>query len=157
MTSECIARFWNRADKGGPNGCWLWTGAKNEKGYGVAWDGRRTIRAHRLAWLLTRGSLPAAPLILCHRCDTPGCVNPEHLFAGTNLDNQRDSAEKGRRAPGPVGGEKHRAVLPPETVVRMRALAANGNSAPAVAAAFGVHPETARKIIARRTYKNVEA
>lgn len=75
-------------------GCWLWTGSVRA-GYGQKdWAGRNW-RAHRLAWTLYRGSIPAG-LCVCHRCDTPLCVNPGHLFLGTSLANVRDAQAKGR-------------------------------------------------------------
>lgn len=150
---RCAARFWERVDKS-TSACWLWAGAKNEKGYGIAWTGTRTIRAHRLAWLLTHGDLPPRPLVLCHSCDNPACVNPDHLRAGTDMDNQRDSASKGRRIAGPWR-DKRSAWLAPDRVAAIRAMAANGSGARACAEKFGIHEETARKVIARRTYKRV--
>lgn len=75
--------------------CQLWTGYRNSAGYGqIEIDGRVWL-AHRLVWTVRRGRIPAGLLVL-HRCDTPLCVNPDHLFLGTPRDNARDSIEKGR-------------------------------------------------------------
>lgn len=78
-------------------GCWLWIGEIAAKGYGRIWkhSGLRSRRAHRAAWLLYRGQIPDGLHVL-HRCDTRLCVNPEHLFLGTNLDNVLDAMSKGR-------------------------------------------------------------
>lgn len=77
------------------NSCWIWIGAKNEKGYGVIQiDGKRH-RAHRLVYELYVGSIPPGMLV-CHSCDEPSCCNPKHLWLGTNADNQRDKHAKGR-------------------------------------------------------------
>lgn len=82
-----------------PNsGCWLWTGAYSDGGYGLLdakIAGRRETRAHRVSYHAFVGPIPVG-LFICHRCDVPCCVNPDHLFLGTPLDNTRDMIRKGR-------------------------------------------------------------
>jgi hypothetical protein len=78
-----------------PNtGCVLWAGRVNQKGYGQFYTGRTTAIAHRVAYQLARGAIPPG-LCVCHRCDVPSCVNPEHLFPGTIEDNNKDMARTG--------------------------------------------------------------
>jgi len=91
-------RFWLKVNKNGPNGCWEWTGSKRDKtrGYGGHWDGTKGVRAHRFAWELHHGKVTTGLRVL-HRCDNPGCVNPSHLFLGTDLANVQDRDEKGRQ------------------------------------------------------------
>lgn len=88
------ARFWPKVARG--DGCWLWDGPMHGKtGYGqFNCDGSRCF-AHRAAWILTHGPIPPG-MFICHRCDTPRCVRPDHLFLGTQSDNMRDMHSKGR-------------------------------------------------------------
>lgn len=85
-----------------PNtGCWLWTGTTNNQGYGkmtISKKGTKTYpRAHRVSYELFNGPIKSG-LIVCHKCDTPSCVNPDHLFIGSVKDNVQDSIKKGRSA-----------------------------------------------------------
>lgn len=81
-----------------PSGCWEFLGATNNKGYGVMSIGKRpTFLAHCVAYTVCFGPIPDG-LCVCHKCDHPPCVNPDHLFLGTHLDNMRDAIAKGRKA-----------------------------------------------------------
>lgn len=73
----------------------MWTGAKNKPGYGYFWDGSKLVRAHRYAYELYNGPIPAKQIVL-HTCDNPSCVNPEHLKLGYQIDNVKDMVEKDR-------------------------------------------------------------
>jgi hypothetical protein len=87
--------FWNAA---GPPGCWEWQGARTAKGYGVTSTKRAWSRAHRKAWILLNGPIPAGMFVL-HRCNNPPCVRPDHLYLGTQSDNMIDRAAKTRPYP----------------------------------------------------------
>jgi hypothetical protein len=92
------------------SGCWLWTAGKRGGGYGGFNVGPKSIQrnmaAHRVSWLIHKGELPPG-LQVCHRCDNPLCVNPDHLFLGTGFDNMKDCAAKGRIIPGGSGNKTH--------------------------------------------------
>lgn len=77
------------------NGCWIWQAATTSKGYGSFWLNGRQERAHRASYTLFRGPIPDGLRVL-HHCDTPACVNPEHLYLGTDLDNARDRDQRAR-------------------------------------------------------------
>jgi len=85
--------FWSLVNKAGD--CWEWTSGKFPCGYGKVWYRGRRHHAHRVAWMLTHG-LIADGLYVCHHCDNKGCVRPDHLFLGTQVDNMQDWTKKGK-------------------------------------------------------------
>jgi len=94
-----MRRFLSKVSLQITSGCWVWTGFRNAQGYGhFALDGYKVGRAHRASWVLHRGSIPTGLCVL-HRCDNPSCVNPDHLFLGTDADNAHDRDAKGRGKP----------------------------------------------------------
>lgn len=88
--------FWSHYDEVGD--CWLWRGGKNRKNQGVTYHNGRNWITSRLVWTLTNGTIPSG-MYVCHSCDNPSCMNPEHLFLGTPKDNVHDMIKKGRRRP----------------------------------------------------------
>lgn len=119
-------QFWSKVDKSGE--CWIWTGRRGPRGYGRFRIGSKAPGAHRVAYELTYGPIPDE-LIVCHHCDNPPCVRPDHLFLGTHLDNAADRDSKGRTARGDRSGARlyperrprgdlHNSRLRPETIIR---------------------------------------
>src|SRR4051794_14535196 len=115
MRPKCspAERFWSKVDIRGPEDCWPWTASKLPRGYGQIYHSglRRPVAAQRMAWELTRGAIPPGLGVL-HSCDNPPCVNPAHLWIGTDADNHADMVAKGRNSCNPrVGTENVRAKL----------------------------------------------
>lgn len=84
------------------SGCWLWMASCNQDGYGKFSINRKELGAHRASWQLMRGPIPSGELVL-HHCDVPRCVNPEHLYLGSQADNMRDRLTRGRLRNGSEG------------------------------------------------------
>ncbi len=93
--------FFNRVDKSGD--CWIWLGNIDLEGYGRVQFNLKTVKAHRFSYEMFVGRIPDG-LLVCHHCDNPSCVRPEHLFVGTQKDNHRDCEIKGRHAKGEKNG-----------------------------------------------------
>lgn len=95
MKRSVEERFWEKVNKS--NECWLWTAGLGTDGYGMFRLNGHNVVASRWAYEALVGPIPEG-LLVCHHCDTPRCVRPEHLFVGTVLDNIRDMDQKGRRS-----------------------------------------------------------
>lgn len=128
-----------------PKGCWVWTGSRHGKGYGHFRIGRNVLKAHRVAWELVNGTVPAGMQVL-HRCDNPSCVRPSHLFLGTTQDNTADRDAKMRLAFSVRNGK---AKLNP---VAVRAIRKDTRSNVVVAAEYGVSSVTISHIRTRRRW-----
>lgn len=136
--SEAIAR---RTEVDGD--CLVWGGGRDIGGYGIL-----RMRVHRVSFVLAHGLIPAG-MMVCHSCDHPECINPEHLFLGTAADNNRDRTEKGRTVVPDNRGERHPlARLTAENVALIRRLYAGGGVTQVeLAARFGVWQTTISKIV----------
>ena len=166
---EDIVRFWSKVIRQENDRCWEWQAGKLVDGYGVFYVSKKSIKAHRIAYLLHYRENPGTFCVL-HTCDNPSCCNPAHLFLGTELDNVADRHAKRRDATGDKSGrrlhperyptgDRHPARLHPERMYR-------GDNHPA-----RLHPErvargerqgsaklTEEKVLEiRRTYRNKEA
>lgn len=159
---EAIAAFWAKVDRvNGPTmpnmstPCWVWI-AGTRNGYGRFAVNGTLVDAHRHSWALTNGPVPDG-LWALHKCDHPPCVNPEHLFLGTVLDNTRDMIAKGRaRNDCKAQGERHGlAKLTVEIVREARRRFDAGESGRALAREYGVSATTMCSAIGRETWKHV--
>lgn len=150
-------RFWAKVDKNGPvpphvpdlGACWVWTACRFKRsGYGCIGVKPRLRSAHRVCWELVFGPIPFGMLV-CHRCDNPACVRPEHLFLGTHTDNVRDMVAKGRRVDN--AGELHpSAKLSNAQVAALCAEYATGATQRDLAARYGVTQPTVSKLVRGR-------
>jgi hypothetical protein len=104
--NDAVKRFWANVDKRGPDECWEWMASRKPTGYGQFMVSGKMKRVHRYSWELHTGAPPPADMSLCHRCDNPPCVNPAHLFVGTQKDNIQDALRKGRLH-SPFRGRTH--------------------------------------------------
>lgn len=115
------------------NGCWNWVG-DSVVGYGRIMIQTKRVLAHRLSWRIFRGEVPVE-LDLCHHCDNPACVNPDHLFLGTAEDNVRDAAKKNRLQ---YGVRKANAKLNAQKVIQILQLGKRGEPHCDIAKQMGV-------------------
>lgn len=147
-------RFWDKVTKGWPDGCWLWSGTTNLKyGYlGIARN--RKVRAHRFSWELHNGPIPA-DLHVLHKCDEPSCVNPAHLFLGTQADNNADMYCKGRSNAVRNGEDNGFAKLTVAGVREIRRRLAAGDRQVDIAADSGTHQTNVSLIATGRAWGSV--
>ena len=143
--SACRACYWKNRIESGParferkikktNSCWIWAGTVNNVwGYGQFVCGKKQWRAHRYSWHLNRGPIPDG-MEVCHSCDVRLCVNPDHLWLGTQLDNMRDMAKKGRS----LNGQRNpMSKVSDSDVVEIRRLSATGVRQQDLADRFGL-------------------
>lgn len=136
-----------------PNsGCWLWEGALNKDGYGRARYLHKDALAHRVSYQISYGAIPSGLNVL-HKCDNPPCVNPGHLWVGTQKENQQDAVDKGRRKhvmpPVRLGCENSQAILSTKDILSIRS---DGRSQQKIAASFGISQQHVSKIKLRRRW-----
>lgn len=148
-------RFWIHVDKNGPTPehrpelgpCWIWTATRNNMGYGCISVNNRNCYAHRVAWLLEHGAIPSDIQVL-HACDggSLGCVNHQHLFLGTQADNLRDMAIKGRSGTAKLSAND-------VSIIRMEL--SRGVRGRSIAKRFGVSEHCISKIKSHKNWRHV--
>ena len=156
-------RFWAKVDKQGAapahapelGSCWLWTAATTEWGYGKLRAEKRWQLAHRRSYEMAHGLIPAG-MFVCHRCDTPACIRPHHLFLGTAEQNTRDMHSKGRAAlKGAEGEQNSHAKLTDEQVLDIRRRFDSGELIVALSAEFGLTRFSISSIVNGRSWKHL--
>jgi hypothetical protein len=163
-------RFWEKVDKRGPDECWPWLAALGPNGYGVIGKpGGGGLQAHRVAWELAHGSIPAGLIVRHYVCDNRPCCNVAHMKLGTRRQNSEDMVRKGRQATGDQSprnlhpesyavGEAHaNSKLVPEQVRAIRQEYARGGiSFRSLALRYGVCAGVIDRIVHRETWKHIE-
>lgn len=142
-----------------PDGCWIWHGATTggTTPYGKLWLRGAYMKAHRASYVLHVGAIPDG-MCVCHTCDTPLCVNPEHLFLGTKADNAADMLRKGRGGhfKNPPRGNRRKDSKLTETIVAdIRARYANGESQSSIGRSYGIQQSTVHKVVHRIRWAHV--
>lgn len=145
-----------------PNGCWEWQKGKIKRGYGVIHlsKEKRRILAHRLSYEIFIGEFDQ-DLFVCHKCDNPSCINPDHLFLGTPLDNALDCQNKGRifpiRSVAHKRGDKvsRGGKLTPNDVKEIRTLRLNGMKRKDIADKFNITPEHVYGITSNKAWSHI--
>lgn len=139
------------------SGCWLWTGAKSSSGYGHLGIKGKNVKSHRLSWLLFHGKIPDG-MEVCHTCDNPACVNPNHLFLGTHQENMEDMKNKGR-AVGFPGEFNPKAKLCYTEVLEIRKIWDNNKSKygllKSLSHEYDIPLSTMAKIVNHTTWKSL--
>lgn len=131
--------------------CMLWLNAKNLDGYGHVKYNGRTENVHRIVWSYYHGPIPEG-MCVCHTCDNPSCINPDHLFVGTRADNSRDMVEKGRQARGSKHTSTH---LTDIDVISIRASYASGARLRVLAEQYSVSISTMWKIVTGKYWSHL--
>ncbi len=149
-------RFWSKVDKSGE--CWNWIAGKSDKGSGSFFDANhRIVSAYRFSYELANGPIPDK-LFVCHTCDNRACVNPAHLFLGTQVDNMRDMKEKGRGRTNDKRGENNpSAKVTADTIREIRRIhAAGGITQRELARRYGMGYVNMSQILLKKTWKHID-
>jgi hypothetical protein len=143
--------FWSMVDIRSDDECWVWTGTRTNKGYGrTFWQGSNR-GTHRIAYTLTYGEIGHGLNVL-HKCDNPPCCNPNHLFSGTQHENNTDKKNKGR-ASRLIGERNPKARLTWEQVREIRRLHSEGMAQNALAKKFEINTMSICSIVNHKQWK----
>jgi hypothetical protein len=145
-------RFMEKVEIDPVSGCWNWKG-RTTRSYGQIRTGKTMTRAHRASWLLFRGKIDN-DLYVCHKCDNTLCVNPDHLFLGTQTDNMQDMMSKGRGRKA-TGTSHPNAKLSDDKVKEIFDLFDSGVTRKEIAAKFGVSYSLIKQLIRGELWKHV--
>lgn len=151
--SDHLRRFYEKIRVDKETGCQEWIAALNSDGYGKFGIDGSWVLAHRFSWTLVYGSIPCGMLIL-HKCNNPKCVNPSHLYVGTDADNARDMLEADPYCRS--GEANNRAKLSNSNVIEIRRLLSEGVMQKDIAPIFGVHSGSISKIANGKIWNHIQ-
>lgn len=155
INKSITERFFEKIARTPFTKCWLWSAAIRPDGYGAFTyhiPKKQSVVAHRFSWMHHFGEIPPG-MNVCHKCDIRACVNPEHLFLGTQGDNVRDAARKGRLA---RWDRHHQSVLSLEQVSEIRRRAGAGETHKSLGKEFGVSRATVGRMVRMETWKEFQ-
>ena len=148
MTEEAKQRFWSKVDVREPDECWLWCAGCFASGYGQFCASSTPMRAHRVSWSITYNKEIPDGIRVLHKCDVRHCVNPNHLFLGTDLDNMRDMSAKERT---------HNTKLTGDKIKKIRHMYSTGNyTQRGLGKIFGVACSRICDIVNHKTWRHVK-
>ncbi len=159
FSEETLRKFWNKVDKRASNDCWIWTPCRRPGVYGhlrIMPDGS-LLGAHCVSWIIHFGRIPNR-LHVCHKCDNPPCVNPNHLWLGTHVDNMHDRDMKGRGKVNLIaqsGEANHRARFKNRDILKIREYAFRGMKQVEISALLGIEKSYVSKIVLRKIWKTI--
>lgn len=152
LDGKAAERFWAKVNK--TNDCWLWTACK-VSGYGAFGMNGTHYKAHRVSFIMHNGDIPEG-YDVCHSCDNPLCVNPHHLFAGTEADNMRDMKNKNRNNSCKGEGNAHAKLKEQDVITIRNEYAKGGATTRELASRYGVTSSTISAITRRLKWRHVQ-
>lgn len=160
MSKRWQGLFWEKVRK--TRTCWIWIAGTDKDGYGKfgttntnsrSYSETGECRSHRISWVLAHGPIPDGKFV-CHKCDTPGCVNPRHLWLGTIKSNAEDRVDKGRGR-RMDGQHNPNSKLTPAIIRRIRKASSSGVRRTAIASLYSIHPMHVSLITRRKIWRSV--
>ena len=153
LTEAEIFRFNNYVDRSGE--CWLWTGMRNENGYGYFWIRGKQIGAHRLSYCIANDIPFSSDVYVMHKCDNPPCVKPGHLVRSTHKENMMDAGAKGKMGTSQPGSNNPAAKLTEKDIPEIRRLHEMGIGSSDISRNYGVSPDAIDLVVKRKTWRHV--
>lgn len=152
MSKSMETRFWEKVDKHSDDECWNWLATGTFERYGQFWVGKRMIGAHRFSWILHYNEIPDG-MRVCHRCDNKKCVNPSHLFLGTQKENIIDMINKKRDSI--IGERNNNSRLSNHDVIEIKKYIASGFSNRKIATIYKIDESTISHIKCNHSWRTV--
>ncbi len=144
-------RFYDSYEPVPESGCWIWTKSCDRNGYGTIHWNKDKLSAHRFSYEITNGKIEDG-MFVCHKCDTPSCINPNHLFLGSAIENFEDMWKKGRQAKGIKSARSKLTAQEVRDIIHLNPKHGDGKK---LCDKFGVHYSTIGRIRRRSSWKHI--